>query len=298
MSFFSTIIIITAIFSLFIGYYFYIKYLEKFYLEQEETKKYFVAQSIKQKQKEKFDKLQKLEKFRVLEQEKQINLEHTKKMKEEKFEKSFLGEKEPVKYYLYNTDSLDYSIKNMYKEIVNKNLWINEPFHTKFYEFLVLINYNDFMIVDPHSKIITMNTRDKYNKMQTSKSYQVYSTKDIIKHMISYCINEIKRFNKKDAQNLVISIFIVALKLSVHYLSREVLQDIIDKMLKDYIHSPAIRNIIQMIEAKNEKIYFIQESIYDAFSVVETLPYNDSEVPKSLEIKRKISPKVLQNREC
>lgn len=295
MSFFSTIIIITAIFSLFIGYYFYIKYLEKIYLEQEETKKHFVAQSIKQKQKEKFDKLQKLEKFRVLEQEKQINLEHTKKMKEEKFEKSFLGEKEPVKYYLYNTDSLDYSIKNMYKEIVHKNLWINEPFHTKFYEFLMLVNDNDFMIVDPHSKIIAMNTRDKYNKMQTSKAYQVYSTKDIIKHMISYCINEIKRFNKKDAQNLVISIFIVALKLSVHYLSREVLQDIIDKMLKDYIHSPAIRNIIQMIEAKNEKIYFIQESIYDAFSVVETLPYNDREIPKSLEIKRKISPKVLQN---
>lgn len=214
-------------------------------------------------------------------------------------------EPEPEKFYELNTHKVRYTLYNpsfeglhefraIYKLVVHDNLWINEPFHSKFYEFLMLINDNQFMIVDPYSKVITMNVRDKYNKVQTSKSYQVYSTKDIIKHMISYCIDDITRFSKKDAQNLVISIFIVALKQSVHYLSKEVPQNIIDKMLEGYEKASAIKHIIQMLEAKNEKVYFIQEAFYDAFSVVETFPYNDSEVPKALEIRKELPQKLLQ----
>jgi len=215
-------------------------------------------------------------------------------------------EPEPEKFYELNTHKVKYSLYNpsfegihefetIYKLVVHNNLWINEPFHSKFYEFLMLINDNQFMIIDPYSKIITMNVRDKYNKVQISKSYQVYSTKDIIKHMISYCMEDITRFNKNDAQNLLISIFIVALKQSVHYLSKEVAQNIIDKMLKGYEEATAIRNIVQMVEAKKEKVYFIQESMYNAFSVVETLPYNDSEVSKVLEIRKELPQKLLQS---
>lgn len=214
-------------------------------------------------------------------------------------------EPEPEKLYELNTHKVRYALYNpsfeglhefraIYKLVVHDNLWINEPFHSKFYEFLMLINDNQFMIIDPYSKVITMNVRDKYNKVQTSKSYQVYSTKDIIKHMISYCIDDITRFSKKDAQNLVISIFIVALKKSVHYLSKNVPQNIIDKMLEGYEKASAIKHIIQMLEAKNEKVYFIQEAFYDAFSVVETFPYNDSEVPKALEIRKELPQKLLQ----
>lgn len=215
-------------------------------------------------------------------------------------------EPEPKIYYELNTHKVRYAFyspsfedlhefRAIYKLVVHDNLWINEPFHTKFYEFLMLISDNDFMIIDPYSKVITMNVRDKYNKVQTSKSYQVYSTKDIIKHMISYCMDDITRFNKKDAQNLVISIYIVALKQSVHYLSREVPQNIIDKMLKDYEQAPAIENIIQMIKDKNEQLYFIQDSLYNAFSTVETYPYTDSEVPKPLEIRKELPQKLLQS---
>ena len=150
-----------------------------------------------------------------------------------------------VRYSLYNPNFQGlHEFNSIYKLVVHDNLWINEPFHSKFYEFLMLTNDNDFMIIDPYSKVITMNVRDKYNKVQTSKSYQVYSTKDIIKHMISYCMDDITRFNKKDAQNLLISIFIVALKQSVHYLSKDVPQNIIDKMLKDYKEALAIKNIV------------------------------------------------------
>jgi len=215
-------------------------------------------------------------------------------------------EPEPEKFYELNTHKVRYALYNpsfeglhefraIYRLIVQDNLWINEPFHTKFYEFLMLINDNQFMIIDPYSKVITMNVRDKYNKVQTSKSYQVYSTKDIVKHMISYCMEDITRFNKKDAQNLLISIFIVALKQSVHYLSKDVPQNIIDRMLKDYKEAPMIRNIVHMVETKKEKVDFIQEAFYDAFSVVETLPYNDSEVPKALEIRKELPQKLLQS---
>lgn len=214
-------------------------------------------------------------------------------------------EVEPEKYYELNTHKIRYSLYNpsfeglhefnsIYKQVIHKNLWINEPFHSKFYEFLMLINDNDFMIIDPNSRVITMNVRDRHNKVQTSKSYQVYSTKDIIKHMISYCMDDITRFNKKDAQNLVISIFIVALKQSVHYLSKEVPQNILDKMLKDYKEAVNIRNIVQMIEDKNEQVYFIQEALYNAFCKVETLPYNDSVVSKVLEIRKELPQKLLQ----
>jgi hypothetical protein len=195
--------------------------------------------------------------------------------------------------YNPNFDGL-HELSFLYRLVVHKNFWINEPFHTKFYEFLMLINDNDFMIIDPNSKVITMNTRDQHNKVQTSKSYQVFSTKDIIQHVVLYCMDDIKRFNKKDAQNLVISIFIIALKQSVHYLSYEIPLNIIDKMLKRYEQAQGIRNIIQMIEAKNEKVYFIQKSIYDAFTVIKTLPYNDSEAPKAIEIRLQISQKILQ----
>lgn len=215
-------------------------------------------------------------------------------------------EPEPEKFYELNTHKVRYALYNpsfeglhefraIYKLVVHNNLWINEPFHSKFYEFLMLINDNQFMIIDPYSKVITMNVRDKYNKVQTSKSYQVYSTKDIIKHMIFYCMEDIAKFNKKDAQNLVISIFIVALKQSVHYLSKNVPQNIIDKMLEGYEKASAIKHIIQILESKNEKVYFIQEAFYDALSVVETLPYNDSEIPKPLEIRKELPQKLLQS---
>ncbi|DAB34195.1 MAG TPA: hypothetical protein CFH82_06575 [Sulfurospirillum sp. UBA12182] len=276
MSLFSIIIIITTFLLLFLGYYIYTKYQDKIYYEQE--KKEF----------------ERLEKLKVMEEERLRKLENEKNKQKEIFEQSIFGKKESVKYYLYNIDVLDYKLSNLYKDIVIKNLWINEPFHTKFYEFLMLINDNHFMIIDPYSKVITMNIRDEHNIVQTSKSYQVYSAKDIIKHTIIDCIHDIKRFNKNDAQNLIILIFIVVLKQSVHYLSKEVPQSIIDRMLKDYKQAPRIKNIVQMFEVKNEKVYFIQESLNDAFSVVETLPYNDSEVEKAIKIRRQISPKLLR----
>ena len=200
-----------------------------------------------------------------------------------------------VQYSLFNPiyDGLD-DFNSIYELIIHDNLWINEPFHTKFYEFCMIINDNDFMIIDPYSKVITMNIRDKYNKVQTSKSYQVYCTKEIIMHAIRYCITAIKIYNKNEAQNLLISIFVLALKQSVHYLSPEATQNIVDKVLEGYEFAQEIRDIVWLIEEKDSQFYFIQESINNAFSMVGTLPYNDSEVSKAVEIRQQQPLKLLQ----
>lgn len=214
-------------------------------------------------------------------------------------------DKELERNYKLNTHKVQYSLFNpiydglhdfnsIYELIIHDNLWINEPFHTKFYEFCMIINDNDFMIIDPSSKVITLNIRDKYNKVQTSKSYQVFSTKDIIKYVIRYSITDIKSYNKIEAQNLLISIFVLVLKQSVHYLSPEATQNIVDKVLEGYEFAQAIRDIVWLIEEKNSQFYFIQESIYNAFHMLETFPYNDSEVPKAVEIRHQQPLKLLQ----
>ena len=214
-------------------------------------------------------------------------------------------EEESTRVYTLNTHEVQYSLYypiydglvdfiSIYELVVHNNLWINEPFHSKFYEFCMIINDNDFMIIDPSSKVITMNIRDKYNKVQTSKSYQVYSSKEIIKNVIRYCITDIKSYNKIEAQNLLMSIFVIVLKQSVHYLSHEVPQNIIDKVLEEYEYAQTIKDTVLLIEGKDSQFYFIQESIYNAFTMVETFPYNDSEVPKTIKIREEQPIKILQ----
>ena len=49
-----------------------------------------------------------------------------------------------------------------------------------------------------------------------------------------------------------------------------------------------------LIGEKDSQFYFIQESIYNAFTMVETFPYNDSEVPKAIQIREEQPIKLLQ----
>ena len=60
------------------------------------------------------------------------------------------------------------------------------------------------------------------------------------------------------------------------------------------IYAQEIRDIVWLIEEKDSQFYFIQESINNAFSMVGTLPYNDSEVSKAVEIRQQQPLKLLQ----
>lgn len=214
---------------------------------------------------------------------------------EEKPEKLYQLNVNKIRYLLYHPkkEGLD-KIKYLYEMVVLENIWINEPFHSKFYDFLIMINDNELMIIDPTSKVITMNIRDRHNQIQTSKTYQVYDTKEIIEFTILSCIHDIKKFNKNDAQNILLSIMIFILKISVHYLSRTGPYDIINELLKDYEHNNLITNILELIEENDEQFSFIDNSISDAFHIVETLAYNDTEVPKQLIRRNKLQKKLSQ----
>ena len=69
---------------------------------------------------------------------------------------------------------------------------------------------------------------------------------------------------------------------------------IVDKVLEGYEFAQEIRDIVWLIEEKDSQFYFIQESINNAFSMVGTLPYNDSEVSKAVEIRQQQPLKLLQ----
>ena len=62
-----------------------------------------------------------------------------------------------VKYLLFDTKIELKYLSDLYQIIIINNYWISQPFHDKFYEFLKIIDANNFMIIDPNSKIISMN---------------------------------------------------------------------------------------------------------------------------------------------
>ena len=97
------------------------------------------------------------------------------KIAEKKPERVYPLQTHNIKYWLYNPSySLrTYGLIGLYNDLIIKNLWINEPFHSKFYEILMVLDKNEFMIADPHSRVITMNVRGKDNQLSTSKSFQV-----------------------------------------------------------------------------------------------------------------------------
>ena len=105
-----------------------------------------------------------------------------------------------VKYQIYDySKNLTYEFRDLYVDIVLNNLWINEPFHSTFYKVLILFDKDELMIKDKNSKILTLNVRDQYsNNMIVSKSYQVFSSKRIVKMTLLKALNEILNFKKDD----------------------------------------------------------------------------------------------------
>lgn len=199
-----------------------------------------------------------------------------------------------VKYKLYNSTNDLRDLVFLYKIVVKRNYWINEPFHSQFYKILLTLEKNDFMILDPSSKTLTINVRDKYNEVQTSKSFQVFSTRDITEAVITKSMKDITKFNKNDAQNILITIFILVLEKSVHYLSQDEPISIIKELLSEYKYSDNVKYIIDLIKEKDSKLIFVKDAFKYAFRATQTLPYNDSEVPQPLQLPQKIPQKFFQ----
>ena len=66
-------------------------------------------------------------------------------------------------------------------------------------------------------------------------------------------------------------------------------------LLKDYKYSENVKIITELVKERNSSLNFINEAFTFAFKNNTTFPYNDTEVPKQLQISNKSSIKSLQN---
>lgn len=195
-----------------------------------------------------------------------------------------------VKYQIYDySKNLTYEFRDLYVDIVLNNLWINEPFHSIFYKVLILFDKDELMIKDKNSKILTLNIRDQYsNNMIVSKSYQVFSSKRIVKMTLLKALNEILNFKKDDAQNIVLAICIITLQKSLHFSNGKISNDSVDKLL-----TTNVKAIITMIQDKHNQLSFIEDSFLFAFLNTITEPYNDSEELSFVKIPANLPKKIL-----
>lgn len=195
-----------------------------------------------------------------------------------------------VKYQIYDySRNLTYEFKDLYVDIVLNNLWINEPFHSTFYKVLILFDRDELMIKDKNSKILTLNVRDPYsNNMIVSKSYQVFSSKKIVKMTLLKALNEIIKFKKDDAQNIILAICIITLQKSLHFTDGKISNDSVDKLL-----TTNVKAIITMIQDKHNQLLFIEDSFLFAFLNTITEPYNDSEELSFVKIPANLPKKIL-----
>jgi hypothetical protein len=247
-------------------------------------------------------RLEALEKAKIKYEEEQRRLEiaklHKEKQERLKWEhdnKKYQLQTHKTKYWLYNSyQDLTSGFRLLYEKVVHTNLWIEEPFHSKFYETLIVLDINEFMIVDPNSKVLTLHVRNKNNEMTVSNAYQVYSTKEIVETTISDVMNDVVSNTKHDAQNIVLAICILALEQSVHYQSNEVSEYTINDLVRDYKYANEVQAVISLIKYKNEKLMFVQNAFKEAFKTTATEAYNDSEVPKPLLLPKKLPQKFLQ----
>lgn len=200
-----------------------------------------------------------------------------------------------IRYWFFKPyRDLQSNLATFYENIVRKYLWINEPFHSIFYKTLLFFDKNKLMIIDPDSRVVTMNLRDANNKMHTSKSYQVFSTRDIVQIVIEDAMSNILRFAKNDAQAIVFAICIIALNKSMHYVSKETPQEISNELLNEYKDSYIVKIILGSIKDGDSQFAFVEEAFSQAFKSAQTFPYNDRGVPRALQIPPKLPSKFLQ----
>lgn len=272
---------------------FFLNYLQKEVDKQREREAF--------KAKKRIEKQKELEYQAHIEREKLKNLEQQKRLAEEEKLRQLEQERlmnelaEAQKYMFFDTSTLNYNLSDLYRKVIKINRWNNEPFHAKFYEFLMLMNDNEFMVIDSQIEPLTLLVRDENNILQVSKAYQVFSSQGIIVYVINHIINNFdESYSSQDIQDTMIAIFIIALMQSVHYLATDILLQTIEKLMNDYPRKNNISEIISLIKVKNSRYTFIINAFEKAFLNTQTLPYNDSIVPKTLTLPAKLPKKYLQ----
>lgn len=177
-----------------------------------------------------------------------------------------------IRYRLYSTKHLQKDTQILYSNIILKNLWINEPFHSTFYKFLLMLNKDTYFVRDPFSKVITSNLRNDANQMVKVESYLVLSVLELIAYCISNCLGSIKKFRRSDAQNLTLALMIFVLQKSENMIE-SYLFTMKKYLFEDYPDANKCEYILSLLDHHDERLKFIP-AVYDlAIRNVDRHPY-------------------------
>lgn len=199
-----------------------------------------------------------------------------------------------IRYRLYSTKHLQKDTQILYSNIILKNLWINEPFHSTFYKFLLMLNQDAYFVRDPFSKVITSNLRNDANQMVKVESYLVLSVLELITYCISNCHGSIKQFRRTDAQNLTLALMIFVLQMSENMIE-SYLFEMKKHLFEDYPEVDKSEYILSLLDHHDERLKFIPV-VYDlAIKNVDRHPYVAGTTQPKLSINTLFLPKkVLQ----
>jgi hypothetical protein len=195
-----------------------------------------------------------------------------------------------MRYLLFNKYELGFHSSFLYEKIVIKNLWIDEPFHTSFYNVLLFLKNNNFFIKDKNSKVLTLFLRDDKNKTLKSNSYQVFSAQEILIFVLENSLTDIYKFKDKNAKDIVLAICVLTFHKSQHFLSLKNPNNLIN----EFIDIDKIQYILDLIEENDERLLFIKSSFKMAFLDSETYPYIDNLKQEKLQISYSTPQKYLQ----
>jgi len=257
------------------GFGLHIKKMHKQLDEQAEQKRLAQIQALKEQ-----------EKLRLEQERLRLEYEHRNKL--------YQLNTHQIRLTLFNAKRDLKKFIDLYELVIVENYWVNEPFYSQFYELLIVMEKNEFMIVDSNAKVITMNLRDRNNKVHISRAFEVYNSGEIIKFVIKASMQDILQFKKYDAQNIVIAICVFLFEKSTHYLAKDVPQYIINDLLSTYVYALDVRKIVKLIKEEKSSVSFIVKAFEDALMITKTYPYTDSQVARQLELPKKLPQKFLQ----
>lgn len=169
-------------------------------------------------------------------------------------------------FYNYNIFST-YQAKKYYNKVVQKNLYIDEPFHTSFVQLIQIYAQTQSWLKSNKTKEIKLKIRNKNANFEEGISFKVHSVSEILfdflENILEYLDETI--YSNENKKNIILSALLWKLDnvREIQYLCMENLNEIkyreclAKKILKYYDRNHDVFKILKMIEYKHENIKFM-----------------------------------------
>lgn len=108
----------------------------------------------------------------------------------------------------------NWGVEELYKVIVLKNLWLQEPFHSSYSKLLLLLENNKLWIKVPDSKELILTNRDEDEKLSYGISLQAVFLEDLIEDIFYDIWIEYDNMPILTKQNLLMGVLVKLVELS------------------------------------------------------------------------------------